>query len=110
MGYYSVAVFFNDFNHELRTDPNAGERIGAAISGYTVKDYRPGVTTFKYGQVISQAHADTAQVLVVGGRDGGVGGLINDPEQPIDQSAIWQMKTCLENHGYRVTKKRKVKS
>ena len=105
MGYYSVAVFHNDFANELREDPNAGEKISAAISGFTIKAYRPERCHFHYGSIIAQNHFDYAQVLVVGGSS--VGGSINDPEIKLNQEAIWQMQTCLENHGYRVTKRRK---
>jgi len=108
MGYYSVAVFHNDFANELARDPHAGEKISAAISGFTIKAYRPERSHFHYGSVIAQNHFDYAQVLVVGGRVGtGIGGSINDPEVHLDQEALWQMQTCLENHGYRVTKRRK---
>ena len=110
MGYYSVAVLYNDFANELAEAPDAGKRISDAISGYSIRDYRPDRVNFKYGSIISQDHADSAQVIVVGGYKGGVGHPIMEEKNDkfIDHWAFVQMINCLQRNGYRVTKKRKV--
>lgn len=107
MGFRTVAVFLNDFNHELRNDPHAGERIGAAINGFHMEEYRPGIRDFHYGRTVAQSHVSDIQVLVV--HDYDAFDIRDDTETP-PSYALLQMQHCLERNGYRVTKKRTSKT
>lgn len=101
MGFNTVAVLYNDFNFE--TFPNLGKRIGEAIRGYSFRDRDNQVTNFGAGIVISQAHADNSQVVIVGRNTGQRVSKATD----LDWFALEQMKECLERHGYRIIKRRK---
>jgi hypothetical protein len=98
MGFNSVAVLYNDFNFANGT-PELGHRIQDAIRGWSIRDRDSMATHFGCGIVVSQAHADYPQVVVVGKNTG----------RPIteatglDRLALDQMVTCLVNHGYKVT-------
>lgn len=97
MGFNTVAVLYNDFN--FAKQPDIGQRIHDAMRGWSWRDRDSLATHFGAGIVISQAHADWPQVVVVGKNTG----------KPIteatglDRRALDQMVTCLVNHGYKVT-------
>lgn len=102
MGFNTVAVLYNDHWHEFAKDGPLGGRIANAMRNYPPRE---SVTEcwFEAGEIVSQAHADYSQVVVVGRNTG----------QPLDKCddldwhAIDQLKAALERHGYRVTKRRK---
>lgn len=103
MGFNTVAVLYNDQTHEIANDGPLGARIANAMRNYPQRDRLN--CWFGAGQVVSQAHADYSQVVVVGRNTGKP--LAECAE--LDWYAIDQLKAALERHGYRVTKKRKVK-
>jgi hypothetical protein len=101
MGFNTVAVLYNDANFDR---PDMGERIQKAMRGWSVRDRFPMETHFGAGIVISQAHADYTQVVAVGRNTGGP---ISELTTDLDWFALEQLKACLENHGYKVTKPRR---
>lgn len=97
MGFNTVAVLYNDFNFANAT-PELGSRIQDAMRGWSWRDRDSMATHFGCGIVVSQAHADYPQVVVVGQNTG----------KPIseavglDRMALDQMVSCLVRHGYKV--------
>lgn len=102
MGFNTVAVIYNDFTHELAKDGRYGSRIANAIRAMPSDD--PSERSFGAGMVISQAHADHEQVTIVG-RNSGVAA---EDAKDLGWAALQQMAECLERHGYKVTKPKKV--
>lgn len=103
MGFNTVAVLYNDHTSEIRNSGRIGERMAEAMLAWA--PHRKGglSTNFGAGMVISVAHADYSQVVIVGRNWGQRACDATD----VDQSALDEMKECLERHGYRVTKKRR---
>lgn len=82
MGINTVAVLFNDQTNEFRRSGPLGERIADAMTaGWSMRDRDRLATWFGCGQVISQAHADYSQVVVVTAavRSANATSLINTP-------------------------------
>ena len=104
MGFNTVAVLYNDFN--FATFPAIGHRIAEAMRGYSYRDRDPMVTHFSAGMVISQAHADYSQVVVVGRNTGGPIVECND----LDYYALGQIADALLRHGWTVKPPAKPKS
>lgn len=101
MGFNTVAVLYNDFNFSKQTD--IGERIHSAMRGWSWRDRDRMATHFGAGEVISQAHADYPQVVVVGRNTGKP----VSEATGLDRMALDQMVTCLVNHGYKVVAPKK---
>lgn len=100
MGFNTVAVLLNDRTHEFEASGDLGRRIAAEMRSYgDSRRVLPG--WFGAGKIISQAHADYSQVVIVGRN---TGCRIEDAKD-LDWHAIDQMKRCLESRGYKVTKK-----
>ena len=99
MGFNTVAVLYNDHTHRLESDGPIGKQIAAAMRSFASPRSRTD-TWFGAGQVISQAHADGYQVVVVHGNTGSCCDDAND----LGWMALDQMQRCLERHGYKVTK------
>ncbi|MHC2090027.1 hypothetical protein [Methylobacterium sp. CM6244] len=101
MGFNTVAVLYNDFTHELEKDGRYGKRIAEAMQAHGLLnrgyDHR---LNFGAGAVISQAHADNSQVVIVARNSGVRAQDAND----LDWHALAQMSECLERHGYKVKK------
>lgn len=104
MGFNTVAVLYNDFQGDLEKDGAYGRRIAEAMRDWWDQRH-PAATSFGAGAVISQAHADYSQVVIVA-RNSGVPA---DKADDLDWAALEQMQRCLERHGYKVTKPRKRK-
>lgn len=102
MGFNTVAVLYNDHTHRIAEDGPLGERIAKAMRMWSVRDRDPLVTHFGAGQVVSQAHADYSQVVVVGRNTGKP---INECDD-LDYYALQQIADALKRHGYTVRKKR----
>ena len=71
MGYNSTILVLNDRLHEIEGDPEFGKKVANAIRSHHVRnDRQPYIT----GQttVIDVQHADTMQVIAVGGNTGRV--------------------------------------
>lgn len=110
MGYNTVAVIYNDFTGEYKTQ---GERIGKRIAA-AMRDYHDedrSRRNFGAGVVISQDHADGEQVTIT---HGNTGWTAEEATPGTYTELTWrgldQMQRCLERHGYKVTKPRKVKA
>lgn len=103
MGFNTVAVLYNDFN--FAKEPDIGERIDRAMRGWSLRQRDNLAPWFGAGMVVSQAHADHTQIVVVGRNTGCPLHEAKDLEWPV----LEQMRDCLEANGYRVTKRRKPK-
>jgi len=103
MGYNTVAVIYNDHHGGAY---RSLEQMDHAIQGWTARDRDPQITYFGFGKVISQAHADDDQVVIVGRNDG----VTAREASNLSSYALDQMRDCLERHGFRVSKRaRKVR-
>lgn len=65
MGYNTVAVLYNDMISDIRDSANVGPRIAYAMRAFTWPDSHREAH-FGYGQIVSQAHADHDQIVIVG--------------------------------------------
>lgn len=105
MGFNTVAVLYNDHVHRIREDGPIGREMAEAILQWPGRGYVSLPGYFGVGKVVSQAHADYSQVVIVGRNNGCMASEAKD----LDWYALDQMKACLERHGYKVTKLRKPK-
>ena len=96
MGFNTVAVLYNDFN--FAKQPLLGPMIQDAIRGWSVRDRDHLATHFGAGMVVSQAHADYSQVVVVGQNRGRPIVECND----LDYYALGQIADALRRHGWNV--------
>jgi hypothetical protein len=99
MGYNTVAVLYNDFTAEIAKSGQIGTRIADAMRRYSSRREGQFATNFGAGMVISQAHADCEQVVIVS-RNYGVRA---DEATNLGPGALNDMAECLERHGYKVT-------
>lgn len=110
MGFNTVAVLYNDHTHRLKADDGTISReIAKAIVGYSYRDRDKLATWFGAGQVVSQAHADYSQVVVVGQNRGRPIVECDD----LDHYALGQIADALRRHGWTVkppAKKRRTSS
>lgn len=105
MGFNTVAVIYNDHIHRLREDGPIGHELATAMTQWNGRRDACLRGYFGAGQIVSMAHADYSQVVVVG-RNSGCH--VRDAKD-LDWSALDQMKECLERHGFKVTKPRRAK-
>ncbi len=72
MGYNAVLVVLTDRLHEIERDPEFGKKVAGAIreQSYPETHLRTHITG--QTQVLSVQHADTLQVVAVGGNTGRV--------------------------------------
>jgi hypothetical protein len=107
MGFNTVAVLYNDHTHRFREE---GERIGRDIArsmqSYSLRRERPLEVNFGAGVVVSQAHADYSQVVVVGRNSGAPISECHD----LDWYALAQCEEALRRHGYTVKKPKKAQA
>lgn len=96
MGFNTVAVLYNDF--DFAKERVLGKRIADAMRGWSIRDRDHLVTHFGCGIVVSQAHADYSQVVVVGQNRGRQIIECND----LDHYAIGQIADALRRHGWDV--------
>jgi len=96
MGYNTVAVIFNDHTHQIKTDDDFGRRVAQAMHGWLDRDRDPMNTWFGSGQVVSQAHADYSQIVVVGRNTGKPLAECTD----LDDYALTQLADALTRHGW----------
>ncbi|BAU93329.1 hypothetical protein MPPM_4724 [Methylorubrum populi] len=101
MGFNTVAVLLNDYAADFEREGRIGRSMADAIRQYDHPN--PFHRNFLGGTVVSQAHADWSQVVIVS-RNSGVRA---DEANDLDFVALNQMRQCLERHGYSVTKPRK---
>lgn len=104
MGHNTTVVFYNDDLNQLKTDPNIGEKIHAAILQTTLKGSGVDVDcSFGCGKAIENHHADAYAVVAVGNNDGEV----LDTVWPYgdDELKLRVLKAVAANMGYYVAKK-----
>jgi DNA-directed RNA polymerase subunit N (RpoN/RPB10) len=107
MGFNTVAVLYNDHIHRMAEDDGRIARdIGKAMQHWSMRDRDRMATWFGCGQVVSQAHADYSQVVVVGQNSGRP---LSECKE-LDRYAIDQLVTALVQHGYKVTAPKRKKS
>ena len=99
MGFNTVAVILNDQIHEVRKSGRFGERIYEAVSRYWATPRNSLDRYFGAGKIISMAHADYPQVVVV---QSNTGWSLHDDDIPPE--ALEAVARQLREHGYRVTK------
>lgn len=99
MGINTVAVLYNDMTNIMRSNGRVGEELAAAMtSGWSLRTRDKLATHFTGGMVISQAHADYSQIVVVGRNSGAMLAECND----LDTFALNQMADALQRHGWTV--------
>lgn len=103
MGFNTVAVIYNDHTHRIEKDGPIGESMAQAIRNWHGRRDDRIASHFGAGMIVSVAHADVSQVVIVGRNSGERAQDATD----LDWYALEQMKECLERHGYRVTKPKK---
>lgn len=96
MGFNTVAVLYNDFN--FAKQPDIGRRIQDAMRGWSMRERDSLATWFGAGMVVSQAHADYSQVVVVGQNRGRQIVECDD----LDHYALGQIADALRRHGWTV--------
>jgi hypothetical protein len=96
MGFNTVAVLYNDFN--FAKEPAIGQRIAEAMRGWSWRERDRLATHFGAGMVVSQAHADYSQVVVVGQNRGRMIVECDD----LDHYALGQIADALRRHGWTV--------
>jgi hypothetical protein len=96
MGFNTVAVLYNDFNFAKQAD--IGQRIHDAMRGWSWRERERLATHFGAGMVVSQAHADYSQVVVVGQNRGRM--IIECDD--LDHYALGQIADALRRHGWTV--------
>lgn len=106
MGFNTVAVLLNDYAHDLERNGPLGKRIAHAMTaGWSLRNRDSMETWFGAGRVISQAHADYSQVVVVGKNSGKPITECDD----LDHYALDQIADALRRHGWTVTPPKKTK-
>lgn len=94
MGFNTVAVLYNDHSHSIEKQM---PRLAWAMRSFGMgRDALAG--HFGCGNIISQAHADTPQVTVIGMNSGEV--IHHDNE--VSDWAINAIVQVLEGRGYKV--------
>ncbi|KTS48007.1 hypothetical protein SB2_11970 [Methylobacterium radiotolerans] len=74
----------------------------------TVSAHSPGMVHCNAMELISQDHSSGEQVVIV---HGNTGWRADDESKPeLSWRGLDQMQRCLERHGYKVTKPKKVKA
>lgn len=117
MGFNTVMMVLNDTVDVGAKDPEIGQRIRDAVISWSSRDRDPGRCDIyarsdraiaSYASVISQAHADYSQVVVVGRNCGAPIVECNE----LDHYALGQIADALRRHGWTVkppSKKRKLR-
>lgn len=99
MGFNTVAVLYNDHTHRFRDDGGMiSKEIAAAMQSWSIRDRDRLALHFGAGMVVSQAHADYSQVVVVGQNRGRQIVECND----LDHYALGQIADALRRHGWTV--------
>lgn len=106
MGFNTVAVLYNDHTHRFREDDGRISRdIATAMQSYSIRDREPMAMNFGAGQIVSQAHADYSQIVVVGQNRGRLLSECND----LDWMALDTLADALKRHGYVVKKPKRAR-
>lgn len=110
MGYNTAVLILNDAMGNLKTDPDVGRKLYDAMGESSRPEYREKGVDFSIGNhgnggmVLPSYHADTTQIIAVGGnymrRLGVTFGSLTDDER--------LLKNLAESLGYTVTKARRL--
>lgn len=113
MGWNSVVIVRNDTLGLIEADKRWGAKVSYAIRSERCRKYlgdqvvnisarKNNAASYNSASVISQAHADATQLIVVGGNRGDrIGFLPRYPKDPKDMEEI--CKGFLESRGYDVS-------
>lgn len=96
MGFNTAFMVLNDHLSEIAKDKNFGEKLRYSI---TVGDRDP--FAFNHGVVLPTQHADTMQIIAVGGNTARTMGF-----GTWTQDDLALIKILADKHGYTLTKKR----
>lgn len=106
MGFNTVAVLYTDCVGNFEEAGHLGARIALAMQAWPPFRLQDEYCLlFGAGRVISQAHADYWQVVIIGHNTG----YCANEAEGLNWTALDQMQRCLERHGYKITKPRKKK-
>jgi hypothetical protein len=116
MGYNTAVVVMNDALGAIKDDPKFGENLYYAIlesqrnkqvdvPAYSYRDGEVRGVHCNAATVISGAHADDPQVMVVKYNTG----YVAKYKEELPDYVIEDMKWVLKQHGYRVSKEPKKK-
>ncbi len=111
MGYNTAIVVMNDALGAIKNDPKFGESLYNAVleaqrnkqvdvPAYTYRDGEVRGIHCNAATVLSTAHADDPQVMVVKGNTG----YVAKYKETLPDHVIEDMKWVLQQHGYRVSK------
>lgn len=103
MGFNTVAVLYNDHTSQIAGDDDLGRRIAQAMRRWSERDRDGLATWFGSGMVVSQAHADHDQIVIVGQNRGRP--LHECADLPIFTQE--QLADALKLHGWTVKPPRK---
>lgn len=104
MGFNSVAVIFNDHLHDIKNSSTFGSDVYYAVREVDLNpNNRDLKGYFGSGMIISSAHADFDQLVVVGQNRGR---LLRDEKNP-SPVLINQLVDYLKDQGYSVRKNKK---
>lgn len=96
MGFNTALMILNDRLHEITNDRQLGEKIRTAMY-----ESDRNVHYFPYGKVLQTQHADTMQIIAVGGNTARVLGY-----GTWNQDDLTLIRALADKHGYLLTKKR----
>ncbi|MFG1247320.1 hypothetical protein [Xanthobacter flavus] len=99
MGFNTVAMILTDRLHDIKASSDFGARVYNAAIRFTWGEAHRDFLRFREGCIISQAHADTWQPVVVGKN---AGYSLWADEVPLE--ALEAVARALRDKGYRVTK------
>jgi hypothetical protein len=105
MGYRTVVVLYNDFQHEWSKDPELGQKIARAAS-YAMGNGQNTRTEMNFGRVVQNCHVDEetlaifdsySMIPLAAGRW--------NQTQTYEEMSLKLLKDAAENMGYRLVKK-----
>lgn len=108
MGYNSAVIVLNDGLSSIEQDKDFGKRLAAAVNVKSCYGYRHASDVAAHGKhcihvnaasVISTAHADIPQVLVIKQNTGW------NLWQEMPEHCFHDLKALLGHHGYDIIKK-----
>ena len=105
MGYRTVVVLYNDFQHEWSKDPELGAKIARAAS-YAMGDGQNTRTEMNFGRVVENCHADQETLAIFDSYS-----MIPlaharwSRTQSYEDMSLQLLKSAAEKMGYRLVKK-----
>lgn len=111
MGYNTAVLVMNDALGAIKNDPKFGENLYNAVMesqrggqvdvpAYTYREGRFAGVYCNAATVVSMAHADDAQVMVMKHNTG----YVAKYKEPLPDHVIEDLKWVFEQHGYSVRK------